>query len=142
MVVKVKADPVNMVIVQTYLPTTEYEDEEVDKLYDQLEEILGRQTGTDNVIVMGDINAVVGGGKEDRVLGKWGQSQEKNIFIIRKISQEMMCKKKKKRKEIFLLKFQIFDPLLLPHFFQNVKFLSKRYVADLVVVCLSNLKKN
>ena len=43
MVVKVKADPVDMVILQACLPTTDYEDEEVEKLYDQLEEILGKQ---------------------------------------------------------------------------------------------------
>src|SRR6476469_10291336 len=72
MVVKVKADPVDMVIVKAYLPTTDYEDEEVEKLYDQLEEILGKQKGTDNVIVMGDFNAVVGEGREDRVVGKFG----------------------------------------------------------------------
>src|SRR6476469_5900196 len=72
MVVKVKADPVDMLIVQAYLPTTDYEDEEVEKLYDQLEEILAKQKGTDNVIVMGDFNAVVGEGKEDRVVGKFG----------------------------------------------------------------------
>src|SRR6476661_7368130 len=70
MLVKVKADPVD--IVQAYLPTTDYEDEEVEKLYDQLEEILGKQKGTDNVIVMGDFNAVVGEGKEDRVVEKFG----------------------------------------------------------------------
>src|SRR6476469_11239951 len=72
MVVKVKADPVNMVIVQAYLPTTDYEDEQVEKLYDQLEKISGKQKGTDNVIVMGDFNAVVGEGKEDGVVGKFG----------------------------------------------------------------------
>src|SRR6478609_10744057 len=71
MVVKVKTDPVDMVIVQAYLPTTDYDDEEVEKLYDQLEEILGKQKETDNVIVMGDFNAVVGKGKEDRVVGKF-----------------------------------------------------------------------
>ena len=71
-VVKVKADPMDMVIVQAYLPTTDYEDNEVEKLYDQLEEKLGKQKGTDNVIVMGDFNAVVGEGKEDRVVGKFG----------------------------------------------------------------------
>src|SRR6476469_774953 len=72
MVVKVKADPVDIVIVQAYLPTTDYENEEVEKLYDQLEEILGKQKGTDNVIVIGDFNAVVEEGKEDRVVGKFG----------------------------------------------------------------------
>jgi len=38
----------------------------------ELEEILGKQKGTDNVIVMGDFNALVGEGKEDRVVGKFG----------------------------------------------------------------------
>ena len=38
MVVKVKADPADMVIVQAYLPTTDYNDEEFEKLYDQREE--------------------------------------------------------------------------------------------------------
>src|SRR6478609_6747013 len=72
MVVKVKADPVDMVIVQSYLPTTDYEDEEVEKIYEQLEEILGKQKGTDNVIVMGDFTAVVGEGSNDIVVGKFG----------------------------------------------------------------------
>src|SRR6478609_1177978 len=71
-VVKVKADPVDMVIVQAYLPTTDHEDEEVEKLYDQLEQILVKQKGTDNVILMGDFNAVVGEGKVDRMVGKFG----------------------------------------------------------------------
>jgi len=43
MVVKVKADPVDMVIVQAYLPTTDYGHEGVEQLYDQLEENI-RQT--------------------------------------------------------------------------------------------------
>src|SRR6478609_1667668 len=47
MVVKVRADPVDMVIVQAYLPTADYEDEEVKKLFEELEEILGKQKGTD-----------------------------------------------------------------------------------------------
>ena len=75
MVVKVKVDPVDMTIVQAYLPTTDNEDEEVKKLYDQLEEILSKQKGTDNVIVIGDFNAVVGERKEDRVVGRFGSGK-------------------------------------------------------------------
>src|SRR6476469_6606246 len=37
MVVKVKTDLVDIVIVQAYLPTADYEDKEVEKLYAQLE---------------------------------------------------------------------------------------------------------
>src|SRR6476469_6421101 len=72
MVVKVQADPVDMVIVHAYLPTTDYEDEEVEKLYDQLEKILVKLKGTDIAIDMEDFNARVGEGKEDRVIGKFG----------------------------------------------------------------------
>ena len=45
MVVKVKADPVDMVTVHACLQATDYEDEEIEKVYDQLEEILGKQKG-------------------------------------------------------------------------------------------------
>src|SRR6476619_6373461 len=61
-----------MVIVQAYLPTTDYEDEKVEKLYDQQKEVLGKQKESEKVIVVGDFNAVVGEGKEDRVVGEFG----------------------------------------------------------------------
>src|SRR6478609_1519686 len=61
-----------MVIVQAYLPTTDYDDEEVEKLYDQLEEILGKRKRNRQRYCYGDFNAVVGEGKEDRVVGKFG----------------------------------------------------------------------
>ena len=40
--VKVKAEPVDMVLVQVYMPTSDHEDDEVGKLYDELEGILAR----------------------------------------------------------------------------------------------------
>ena len=38
--IKLKVEPVNVLIVQVYMPTLEYEDDEVEKLYDTIEEIL------------------------------------------------------------------------------------------------------
>ena len=38
--VKLKAKPVNILIMQVYMPASEYEDDEVEKLYDTIEEIL------------------------------------------------------------------------------------------------------
>ena len=46
-------------------------------IHDQLEEILGKQKRTDNAIVMEDFNAVVGEGKEDRVVGEFGLGKKK-----------------------------------------------------------------
>ena len=52
---KLKAEPVSILIMQVYMPTSEYsyEDDEVEKLYDTIEEILDEDvTGdTDNVIL-------------------------------------------------------------------------------------------
>ena len=38
--IKLKAEPVNILFMQVYMPTSEYEDDEVEKLYDIIEEIL------------------------------------------------------------------------------------------------------
>jgi exonuclease III len=38
--IKLKAEPVSILMMQVYMPTSEYEDDEVEKLYDTIEEIL------------------------------------------------------------------------------------------------------
>ena len=55
--VRLKGKPVDVVIVQVYMPTTDYKDEEVDAVYKRIEELLDKETkGT----VTEDWNAVVG----------------------------------------------------------------------------------
>ena len=52
---KLKAEPVIILIMQVYMPTSEYEDDEVEKLYDTIEEILEEDgKGDRNNIIMGD----------------------------------------------------------------------------------------
>lgn len=70
--VKVDADPVNVVIIQIYMPTSECEEKEIEEMYEKIEELVDKQKGSDNVIVMGDWNAVVGEGREDNVVGQFG----------------------------------------------------------------------
>ena len=70
--VNVKAEPVDLVVVQIYMPTTQHEEEEIDNMYEKIEEILDRTKGTDYVMIMGDWNAVVGEGAEGKVIGKYG----------------------------------------------------------------------
>ena len=60
MMVKVSAEPVDIILIQVSMPTTKYEDEEVEQIYDQIEDIIQKQKGNANVIVMGDFNARVG----------------------------------------------------------------------------------
>jgi len=72
LLVKLKAEPVDLVIVQVYMPTTDHEELEVDLWYERLEEMLGGQKGTDNVVIMGDWNAVVGEGRDEKEVGSYG----------------------------------------------------------------------
>ena len=72
MMVRIQAEPVNMVIVQVYMPTTDHDDEEVEKMYEQLEGVLDKMKGKENVVIMGDWNAVVGEDGEGREVGMFG----------------------------------------------------------------------
>ena len=55
-----------------YMPTTDHEEMEVDVWYERLEEILKDQKGKDNVVIMGDFNAVVGEGRDGKEVGSYG----------------------------------------------------------------------
>jgi len=57
---KLKVEPVSILIMQVYMPTSEYEDDVVEKLYDTIEEILEDGKGDTNIIILGDWNSVVG----------------------------------------------------------------------------------
>jgi exonuclease III len=53
-VVTSQAEPINILIMQVYMPTSEYEDDEVETLYAILEEILEEDgKGDTNTIIMG-----------------------------------------------------------------------------------------
>jgi exonuclease III len=59
--IKLQAEPINILIMQVYMPTSEYENDEVEKLYDINEEILEEDgKGDTNTIIMGEWNSVVG----------------------------------------------------------------------------------
>ena len=61
MALKLKTEPVRLLIMQVHMPTSEYEDDEVKNLYDKIEEILEEDgKGDTNNIILGDWNSVVG----------------------------------------------------------------------------------
>jgi len=62
LLVRIKADPVDIVLLQVYMPTTEAEDEEIELMCEQIAELIKKGKATDQVIIMGDWNAVVGEG--------------------------------------------------------------------------------
>jgi len=71
--IKVKAEPVNILVIQVYMPTSEYEDDEVENLYDTLEEIREEDgKGEINSIILGDWNSVVGDESYRNIVGSHG----------------------------------------------------------------------
>ena len=71
--VKISAKPVDIVLVQMYMPTTNHDDGEIEKLYEEINEILHQEgRGQVNAIVMGDFNSIVGDESTDKVVGPFG----------------------------------------------------------------------
>jgi len=56
---KLQAEPINILMFQVHMPTSEHEDDEVEELYGLIEEILEEDGKSNtNTIVMGDWNSV------------------------------------------------------------------------------------
>ena len=59
-VLRIQAQPTNIVVIQVYMPTSTHSDEEMDVVYEKLEQISQTVKGRDYLIVMGNWNVVVG----------------------------------------------------------------------------------
>uniref|UniRef100_A0A8D8U6H3 Craniofacial development protein 2 n=1 Tax=Cacopsylla melanoneura TaxID=428564 RepID=A0A8D8U6H3_9HEMI len=74
---KLKSIPVDTLIIQVYMPTSEATDEIVEEIYRQIEEILEENgRGQIRTIVMGDWNSVVGDENVDGIVGKFGYGKK------------------------------------------------------------------
>ncbi|XP_071444985.1 craniofacial development protein 2-like [Hetaerina americana] len=81
---RLEGEPTDTEIVQVYKPTSSHSEEEIEDVYEQLEEVIAAAKGKENLIVMRDRNAVVGEGREGRSgaqfgLGKRSPAREKLI---------------------------------------------------------------
>src|ERR1043165_2885681 len=71
MMVKLRGKPVDIVVIQVYMPTSEHKDEAIEEMYERIEELMDKETkGKDYTVIMGDWNAVVGEVREGRITGK------------------------------------------------------------------------
>jgi len=75
---KIKTPLVNMIVIQIYFPTSNSEDDEIEQKYDFIEELLGIIEDSDNVIIMGDFNAVVVERKDKQTVDKHGLETRNN----------------------------------------------------------------
>ena len=71
--IKLQAEPINILMIQVYMPTSEHEDDEVEELYGVIEEILEEDgKGNTNTIITGDWNSVVGDEPYRNIVGPHG----------------------------------------------------------------------
>ena len=61
-----------MDMIEVYMPTSDHDDEGVDVIYDEIEKLLEEEKGNICTVVMGDWNAVVGAGRDEKTVGLHG----------------------------------------------------------------------
>ena len=69
---KLKAKPFDNAVIQTYAHTSSYSEEEIEARYEELNKMLKQVKSTDVIMVIGDMNAKIGKGKVDDIVGPHG----------------------------------------------------------------------
>ncbi|KAL1447016.1 hypothetical protein WDU94_015647 [Cyamophila willieti] len=72
MLIQLKAQPIDMNIIQVYAPTTDGADEEVEELYNSINQVLRKLKKEDLTIIMGDFNSKLGEGRTSTAVGPFG----------------------------------------------------------------------
>lgn len=70
--VRISTKPADTVIIQVYMPTTTHEDEEIEHMYECIEELMKNVKGDENLIILGDWNAIIGEGRDGDITGSYG----------------------------------------------------------------------
>ena len=71
--IKLQAEPINILMMQEYMPTSEHEDDEAEDLYDIIEEILEEDGKGDTItIILGDWNSFAGDESYRNIVGPHG----------------------------------------------------------------------
>jgi len=71
--VKIRAKPVDLIVIQTYAATSDAAQAEVDEFYHHIDDVVKAQKKyQDCLIIMGDFNGKVGDKKDDDIVGPYG----------------------------------------------------------------------
>ena len=103
--IRLRAIPFNITIVQVYAPTSDYDDNEIEECYDQLQNVIDQTPTKDILVVQGDWNVKVGKDASGNWQGICGPSYIDDT----------------NERGLRLLKFAIFNDLLLADTFGHHK---------------------
>ena len=70
--VRLQGKPFNITVIQVYAPTSNTEEAEVERFYEDLQDILELKPPKDVLFIIGDWNAKVGSQETPEVTGKFG----------------------------------------------------------------------
>ena len=70
--VRLQGKPFNITVIQAYAPTSNAEEAEVERVYEDLQDLLEPTPRTDVLFIIGDWNAKVGSQETPGVTGKFG----------------------------------------------------------------------
>ena len=70
--VRLKGEPVNILLIQVYTPMANADEEEIEDFYEKLGDVKQQYKGQDFIIVMGDFNAKVGEQRLENITGGYG----------------------------------------------------------------------
>ena len=70
--VRLQGKPFNITVIQVYAPTSNAKEAEVERFYEDLQELLELTPQKDVLFIIGDWNAKVGSQETHRVTGKFG----------------------------------------------------------------------
>ena len=62
LLMKIQVEFADLVIIEVFIPTSTHEDNEVEKMYEQLDRLIKAEKGNTNLVVMGDWNYIIGEG--------------------------------------------------------------------------------
>ena len=103
--IRLKATPFNITIIQVYAPTSSHDDNEVEELYDQLQDIIKNTPKKDILVVQGDWNAKIGKDATENWRGTVGTS----------------CNEDSNERGLRLLEFACYNNLLVANTYGNHK---------------------
>ena len=109
--IRLRAVPVNITVMQAYAPTSDYDDDEIEKFYDQLQNVIDQTPKKDILFVQGDWNAKVGTDARESWQGLCGP----------------FCNDDTNDRGLRLLEFATFNDLVLANTFGHHK-TSRRWI--------------